>query len=344
MTITLTAQAHPKASFSRLAVELFSRLTERGHDVWFRPVGNLDEAGGLPFAVRQRFTKEVHGRELVVTPLGWGTGPETSQSICFTMWETTRSPAINVDILNRFSEVWVPSQWNKSGLEHSGVTVPIKVVPLGVDTDLFRPAIKSRVFDPLAPEPPLVFGTVAWLGPSRDRKNLTAAVRAFQRAFRPEVKDVALRLKLLPGDDATGLLADPRITVTHDLLPPVKLAGWYQGLDCYVLPSKGEGWCLPALEAMACGSPVITSPCGGVTEFVTHANGYYVHGKLTKLDDQWGHQVEIDEEQLAEAMLRVYWDRNELRMRAKEAAKDAAKFTVEGMVDRVEANLTQNLP
>jgi glycosyltransferase involved in cell wall biosynthesis len=41
-----------------------------------------------------------------------------------------------------------------------------------------------------------------------------------------------------------------------------------QTLDVFVLPSHQEGLCIAALEAMACGVPVVSTRCGGPEEFV----------------------------------------------------------------------------
>src|SRR5207245_2589543 len=60
----------------------------------------------------------------------------------------------------------------------------------------------------------------------------------------------------------------PRILYIHDDLPDDEMAALYRACDVMVLPYRGEGFCMPALEAMASGLPVIV-PAGGPTdEFV----------------------------------------------------------------------------
>lgn len=54
----------------------------------------------------------------------------------------------------------------------------------------------------------------------------------------------------------------------HPYLTPEALAGVLQSLDLFVIPSHQEGLCLAALEAMACGVPVVSTRCGGPEEFV----------------------------------------------------------------------------
>lgn len=51
-------------------------------------------------------------------------------------------------------------------------------------------------------------------------------------------------------------------------MPAADLVSWLQTLEVFVLPSHQEGLCIAALEAMACGVPVVSTRCGGPEEFV----------------------------------------------------------------------------
>jgi glycosyltransferase involved in cell wall biosynthesis len=48
----------------------------------------------------------------------------------------------------------------------------------------------------------------------------------------------------------------------------------YRSVDCFVLPSRGEGWGRPHVEAMSMGLPVIATNWSGPTAFLTEGNGY----------------------------------------------------------------------
>ncbi len=65
-------------------------------------------------------------------------------------------------------------------------------------------------------------------------------------------------------------------------LPDEKLPPYYRGAMALMAPSLWEGFCLPALEAMACGCPVIASTSGAFPEVVEKA------GILVNPHDIWG--------------------------------------------------------
>lgn len=54
----------------------------------------------------------------------------------------------------------------------------------------------------------------------------------------------------------------------HAYLEPAELAAVLQQWDLFVIPSHQEGLCIAALEAMACGVPVVSTRCGGPEDFV----------------------------------------------------------------------------
>ena len=60
----------------------------------------------------------------------------------------------------------------------------------------------------------------------------------------------------------------------NEVVPTHQLGALYRSADCFVLPSRGEGWGLPLLEAMACGLPVIATNWSAQTDFIHHGIAY----------------------------------------------------------------------
>jgi glycosyltransferase involved in cell wall biosynthesis len=111
----------------------------------------------------------------------------------------------------------------------------IRVVPNGVDA----------VFTSDGPRADGDY--VLAVGTLEPRKNLARAVNAAREA------GVALRVvgaRGWGGVDVDGWVGE---------VPDAELAALYRGARCVVYPSLYEGWGLPVLEAMACGTPVVTS-------------------------------------------------------------------------------------
>lgn len=118
---------------------------------------------------------------------------------------------------------------------------------------------------------------VLFVGTIEPRKNVAALVRAFERA----VLDAALphHLYLVGGrgwgaDAVQAALHQSRVRYRCHVLGYVDsedLPLYYAGADVFVYPSLEEGFGLPPAEAMACGTPVITSNTSSLPEVVGHA-------------------------------------------------------------------------
>lgn len=94
--------------------------------------------------------------------------------------------------------------------------------------------------------------------------------------------------------------------VCIDYVPQHELKSLLQTFDVFVLPSYQEGLCISALEAMACGCPVVSTRCGGPEEFV--------------LDDETGFLADFDPQQMATSINRIIGDRS-LRNRLSRNAR-----------------------
>ncbi len=57
-------------------------------------------------------------------------------------------------------------------------------------------------------------------------------------------------------------------------LPSTDLPELYRSVHCFVLPSRGEGWGRPHVEAMSAGLPVIATLWSGPEQYMTEQNSY----------------------------------------------------------------------
>ena len=138
----------------------------------------------------------------------------------------------------------------------------LHVLPLGVDIDMFRPAgrVRNGIF------------TIGFVGQLTQRKGISYLLSAFE-ALRPS----GARLLLVGrpvGRPRPWLRAGVEY---HPAVARSALPRFYERMDVFVLPSLVEGFGLTALEAMACGVPVIVSENTFGSDVVTDGhNGYVV--------------------------------------------------------------------
>jgi glycosyltransferase involved in cell wall biosynthesis len=67
------------------------------------------------------------------------------------------------------------------------------------------------------------------------------------------------------------------IHLDFNIYPEDVLISLYNACDCFVLPSRGEGWSLPMCEAMSMGMPTIGTRWSGNLEFMNDDNSYLIN-------------------------------------------------------------------
>ncbi len=180
--------------------------------------------------------------------------------IGYTMFESTRLPDDFLRIINkRCGAVIVPAPWNGDVFRDNGVTAPIHVVPFGIDPVDYFPLERKR-----AEGSPYTF---AWSGTPDMRKGWDVVYQAFSRAFGRRT-DVRLRLHFRQLPNVS--FRDANVEVIDGPLEMDAMRDFYQQADCFVFPSRGEGWGLPPREAAATGLPVITTNYGGLAYELEH--------------------------------------------------------------------------
>lgn len=167
-------------------------------------------------------------------------------------------------LAKRASVVFVPSEYvRQKVIKHFELT-KVVVTPNGVDTSRFHPHAKQATYK--FPEKYIFF-----VGSLQPGKNLGMLLKVWH-TIKDEYPDIWL---VVAGDAGTVfgkviLLADERVRflgyVSDEDLP-----GLYANAMAFILPSYDEGFGLPVLEAMACGTPVVASNGGALPEVVGDA-------------------------------------------------------------------------
>lgn len=221
-------------------------------------------------------------------------------SIAYVMFETVDFPKVFVDYLKNsgMNEIWTPSTFCKDSMVRAGLGgiggEGVHVMHLGVDTSMFSKEFADEpryIPGNLGGELAGKFKFLTTCGYS-ERKGVSVLIRAFNRAFAGKDHDkVALYFKggWYPGPKAEGEMnaiinsmgipANERPMIVYDfnIYSDEVLASLYKGCDCFVLPSRGEGWSLPMCEAMSMGLPTIGTRWSGNLDFMTDENSYLIN-------------------------------------------------------------------
>lgn len=250
--------------------------------------------------------------------------------IGFTMLETTGIPKEWVRQCNMMDEVWVPSHFNIKTFRDSGVTVPMHVIPLGIDPDYYSPKIKSY-----KQHDKYTFLSVFEWG---ERKAPEILLKAYAKAFKKS-DDVILICKVINNDGSIDIDEEIRklnlpedgpeiIFLYNTKFADYDMATLYRSADCFVISTRGEGWGMPILEAMACGLPAIATNWSSQVDFFNETNGYPVD--VASLIDakakcpyyegfQWANP---SEEHLIYQMRYVYEHQDEAKLKGMAASQE----------------------
>lgn len=252
-------------------------------------------------------------------------------------WEYGAIPARWIDALaGGADDVWCYSTFVRDRYVESGIPADrVHVVPLGYDPAIYDPAVEPMPVD--LPNDTCLFLFCSGLTP---RKNVAAAVAAYTQAFSSRDR-VALLIK-----DNSAMAAYARDTTADEMktraartdIAPVRyvdanlddggMARLYRASAALLHPSKGEGFGLPILEAMGCGTPAIVAAGTATDDVVDDTTAYRVasrRGELGRVGnglelagEGWWMEPEVDA--LADAMRQIYRDRDAAAARGRAAA------------------------
>ncbi len=248
-------------------------------------VAALERAGT---AVRQLHPDSPHRpSEVVGVAHQWPPrfeAPSSGPFVLYQPWEFGRVPKAWADaIRERVDEVWVPSAFVRDAYVASGVAPElVHVVPNGVDLEQFSPTGPAR---PLETEKGTIF---LFVGGTIARKGIDVLLETYAAEFSAD-DDVCLVIKgfcsgtFYRGQTGETLISEcradpaaPEVLFIEEEIPFGEVPALYRAADVLVQPYRAEGFCLPALEALACGVPLIVTAGGPTDDVVSDACAWRV--------------------------------------------------------------------
>lgn len=234
-------------------------------------------------------------------------------------FETTKVPESWVPRINKFDLLLTLCEQNIQMFKDSGVTIPIELIHWGVD---------PKKFYPLDRQEDGIF-TFGHMGALSYRKGTDLLVEAFQRAFPPRIKDVQLFCKT-SYPQYHFMSKDQRIHVElspwdHDDL----MKRFFAKIDCFAFPTRGEGFGLTPLEAMATGVPAIVTNWSGPVEYMKPEIGWTLDYTMVPARDfsegvykeECGNWAEPRMDDLVDKLRYAYDHQDEVRQKGVAAAK-----------------------
>jgi glycosyltransferase involved in cell wall biosynthesis len=282
-----------------------------------RPVDDFLALLALRGAVRRHRADVVHahGAKAAVLSLTALQGQAVPVLVTFhNLWRGGSLTPILRHLLPRArAAVAVSAAVRKSLLLHRVPADAAQVIPNGVDLAAFAPV----------PRPADRPFTAAFIGRLTEEKGVHVLLEAVHRLTKPDDPAILIAgegpLRRVVEDVIDGL---PETARSRDLGPQADIRPVYDAVDVVVVPSLSEGFGLTAVEAMACGLPVIASRVGGLAEVVTPETGILVPAG--------------DAEALVDALRELAADRDGARRMGEAGRKRAeAEFGQDRMLDHL---------
>ena len=195
------------------------------------------------------------------------------EHIGFPIFELTEFSDEEKLSMSHCDRLFVCSKWAKEVLIENNIKNPkdIHVVPLGVDTQIFKPA-PSRNDDKT-----IFFNCGKW----EVRKGHDVLLECFNAAFEPKDN---VELWMMCDNPFIGqmnqqwanLYKNSKLGNKIKFIPRQEthedVYNIMRRVDCGVFPARAEGWNLELLEMMACGKQVIATNYSAHTEFCNDSN------------------------------------------------------------------------
>lgn len=203
----------------------------------------------------------------------------------------------------------VPSEFSRQDLMKAYAIKPeiISVTPLAAATH-FAPVANEDELQRVRQLYGITGDYIIAVGSIQPRKNLPCLIRAYADLHRqqPQAKLPQLVLVGKPAwlyEETLRAAGDPQVrhhTILTGYVPEADLPALYTGAVCFVYPSYFEGFGLPPLEAMQCGTPVISSNQTSLPEVIGDAglmvdtrNETALAAALRRLIDDVGLRAEL---------------------------------------------------
>jgi len=252
---------YPLFEFPLYSLSLASKMVEVAE---FEKLDLLHVHYAIPHATSAYLAKEMmsKNRDLKIFTTLHGT------DITLVGLEPSFLPLVKFSIEKSDGVTTVSRFLKEKTITNYSIEADIRVIPNFVDTNLFKPESHGDFRKAIAPNGEKILVHTSNFRPV---KRVPDTIKIFEKVQ----KEIPAKL-ILVGDGPDRSECE-RLSRQLDLCDNVKFLGKQEGLveilsssDLFLIPSQSESFGLAALEAMACGLPVVSSSVGGLPELVKH--------------------------------------------------------------------------
>lgn len=337
MNISFSAAVN-SLSYGYCTSYFIQELSKLGHRINLFPIGQPEQINeyivpALNNAMSANYTEPVirlFHQNLLHQRIGKG------KHFGFPIFELDTFDQQEKNSINSCDELIVPSQWAKEVCINNGINIPIHVVPLGVDRDIF--------YDnelPLTDE--ICYFNI---GKIEKRKGHDILPAAFNDAFSDPKYNVRL---FLACNGHPAHYSEQEVEAFKKSFTETKLSNKIHFLPrfssqkevsdlirkchCGIFASRAEGWNLPLLETLSCGRYAVATYCTAHTEFLNDYNSFHVaaQNKVPAIDGKWfngkGNWHDIDYDHLVSTLRDSYHIIKERNCANLEGIKTGDKYT-----------------
>lgn len=198
---------------------------------------------------------------------------EGALNIGYTPWESTGVPRSWIQYMNKMDEIWTTCNANAEWYRNSGVRVPVRVLPHGINREHYPLKRRTRSDDGVV--------NLLHIGEPTPRKGGRLVYEAFAELFANDPR-ASLTIKGTPRT----FEVDPdiqNITVISERLNQEDMRDLYLNHDAMIYPTNGEGFGLIPFQAAATGMPTAVTNWSGPMDYMSLCYPIKVE-KLIKAD------------------------------------------------------------
>lgn len=272
MTINLQGPIYGPQGYAKMNRQLVKALADHGMPISTTSLDKPPDAYGHmteeEIKLFRRLSASAKADTLIFSHIPNVAMPGRGRRILYTMTEVEKLAKSFFRAFGAMNEIWTPTEWNKAVFDAGDTKKPVNILPISISEQYFQDN-GNRYLNPV----PGRFN-VLFHGSWTVRKGIIPLVQAITLLNGNVHCHILSRPKRYYGAQAHKKIAEDIaswggnpdfFSIITDVIPEAHMPGVYRSVDAFVLPTLGEGWCLPVFEAGACNVPVITTNCTAMT-------------------------------------------------------------------------------